>query len=121
MTPSPVVAPDRIGGRAVETNVSHKIGDNARVRVDEAARNAAGFVDGKTRSHGNSPCASRFGVQCDANMKLAPHGDLLYDVICNSLKAAGKGTRSRDERAQGPEKNQDQGPVTSTDCAGFIA
>jgi hypothetical protein len=30
MTPSPVVAPDRSGRRIVETNVAHKIGDDAR-------------------------------------------------------------------------------------------
>jgi hypothetical protein len=27
------------------------------------------------------PAQSRFAVQCDANMRLAPHGNLLYDVI----------------------------------------
>jgi hypothetical protein len=27
------------------------------------------------------PARSRFVVECDANMKLAPHGDLLYDAI----------------------------------------
>jgi len=64
MTPSPVVGPDRNGGRAVEANVGHKIGDDARVGVDDAVRNAAGFIDGTTRSHSNSPCPaqSRFDV-----------------------------------------------------------
>jgi hypothetical protein len=59
MTSSPVVGPDRNGGRAVETNVGHKIGDDARVRADDAVRNAAGFVDDKARSHGNSPLRNR--------------------------------------------------------------
>jgi hypothetical protein len=79
MTPSPVVAPSRDGGRAVETNVDHEIGNDAWVGV--AARNAAGSVDGKARNHGYSPALSRFAVQSDADMRLAPHGDLLYDAI----------------------------------------
>jgi hypothetical protein len=81
MTPSPVVGPDRKGGRTVETNVDHEIGDDAWVRVDDTGRNAEGSVDGKARNHGDSPALSRLAVQCDANMRLAPHGDLLYDVI----------------------------------------
>src|SRR4051812_33698996 len=92
MTPSPVVGPDRDGGRAVETNVGHKIGDDARVRVGDAA----GSVDGKARNHGDSPALSRFAVQCDANMRLAhmETGSTMSSEIF--LKSAGKGTRSRD-------------------------
>jgi hypothetical protein len=62
MTSSPVVGPDRNGGRAVETNVGHKIGDDARVRVDDAVRNAAGFVDDNARSHGNLSLRNRASV-----------------------------------------------------------
>jgi hypothetical protein len=57
MTPSPVVAPDRSGGRIVETNVAHKMGDDAR--VDDAARNAAGLVDDNARSHVNFSLRNR--------------------------------------------------------------
>jgi hypothetical protein len=62
MTSSPVVGPDRNGGRAVETNVGHKIGGDARVRVDDAVRNAAGFVDDNARSHGNFSLRNRASV-----------------------------------------------------------
>jgi hypothetical protein len=80
MTPSPVVAPGRDGGRAVETNVDHEIGNDAWAGED-AAQNSAGSVDDNARHHGYSPALARFAIQPDANMRLAPHGGLLYDAI----------------------------------------
>jgi hypothetical protein len=50
MTPSPVVGPDRSGGRTVKTNVDHKIEIDARVRTDAAGRKVVAALASKPTS-----------------------------------------------------------------------
>src|SRR5689334_7974447 len=50
MTASPVVGPDRYGGPAVKAIVDHKVGIDARVCIDTAARQIVGALANKTDS-----------------------------------------------------------------------